>query len=74
MNFKIHLEPFDKSYGDLGDYKIIVVAGNPVKYKLAPTEAQITNEALPKTTGQSKTKARYNNIIIIEYISIIQLL
>ena len=70
MNFKIHLEPFDKSYGDLGDFKVIVVAGNPMEYKLAPTEAQIPNKALPKSTGQSKTNARYNNAI--EY-SIIQL-
>ena len=59
MNFKIHLEPFDESYGDLGDFKVIVVAGNPIKYKLVPTEAQIPNKALPKTTGQSKTNARY---------------
>ena len=63
MNFKIHLEPFDKSYGDLGDYKVIVVAGNPVEYKLAPTEAQITNKILPKNTGQSDKNARYNNVM-----------
>ena len=69
MNFKIHLEPFDESYGDLGDYKIIVVTGNPLEYELAPTEVEITNKILPKSTGQSKN-ARYNNVI--EY-SIIQL-
>ena len=71
MNFKIHLEPFDKSYGDLGDYKIIVVAGNPMEYKLTPTEAQITNKILPKSTGQSEKNARYNKVI--EYYSMIQL-
>ena len=53
--FKVHLEPFDRSYGDLGQLKVIVVAGNPVKYKLAPTETQVT---LPKTTGQGKVNAR----------------
>ncbi|MCG8623111.1 MAG: hypothetical protein MJE68_14095, partial [Proteobacteria bacterium] len=58
IRFKIHLEPFDESYGDLGDYKVIVVAGNPMKYKLLPTEARITNKALLKTTEQSKINER----------------
>ena len=58
IRFKIHLEPFDESYGDLGNYKVIVVAGNPMKYKLVPTEAQIPNKALPKITGQSKINER----------------
>ncbi len=40
---------------DLGDLKVIVVTGNHVKYKLAPTKTQIPNKALPKSTGQSKT-------------------
>ena len=58
IRFKIHLEPFDESYGDLGNFKVIVVTGNPMKYKLVPTEAQIPNKALPKRTGQSETNER----------------
>jgi hypothetical protein len=58
MRFKIHMEPFDESYGDLGDIKVIVVAGNPVKYNLAPTDTHISDKALPKSTGQSKTNGR----------------
>ena len=59
IHFMIRLEPFDGSYGDLGDFKVIVITGNPVKYNLAPTETQIPDKVLPKANGQSKTKERY---------------
>ena len=42
--FKIHLEPFDESYGDLGVFKVIVIAGNPVKYNLVPTKTLIPDK------------------------------
>ena len=58
LHFKIHLEPFDERYGDLGDFKVIVIAGNPVKYNLVPTKTQIPDKVLPKSTGQCKANGR----------------
>lgn len=57
-HFKIHLEPFDDSCGDLGDFKVVVISGNLVKYNLAPTKMHIPDRTLPKSIGQSKTNDR----------------
>ena len=52
------VEPFGESYGGLGDFKVIVISGHPIKYDLAPTETHTPDNALPKCKGQSNNYER----------------
>ena len=57
-HFMVRVEHFDEIYGGLGDFKVIIIAGHPIKCDLAPTETRIPDNALPKCKGQSKMKER----------------